>query len=101
MYGALAHGVPQVVLPQGADNFVNGWLLARCGAGVTIGPKEFSSDAVRDGVRLVLRQRSYGETGRRLAKELAALPEPGEVARTLRDRIMGSLGAQSFPDPLP
>jgi len=101
MYGALAHGVPQVVLPQGADNFVNGWLLARCGAGVTIGPKEFSSDAVREGVRLVLRQRSYGETGRRLAKELAALPEPGEVARTLRDRIMGSLGAQSFPDPLP
>ena len=55
MYGSLAHGVPQVVLPQGADNFVNGWLLARCGAGVTIGPEELSSDAVRDGVRLVLR----------------------------------------------
>lgn len=33
MYGSLAHGVPQVALPQGADNFVNGWLLARCGAG--------------------------------------------------------------------
>jgi len=54
---------------------------------VTIGPEALSSDAVRDGVRLALGQPSYGDTARRLAKELAALPEPGEVARTLRDRM--------------
>jgi UDP-glucoronosyl and UDP-glucosyl transferase len=89
MYGSLAHGVPQVVLPQGADNFVNGRLLARCGAGVMISPEEFSSDAVRDRVREVLTQPSYGHIGRRLAEELAALPEPGEVARILRYRIDG------------
>ena len=89
MYGSLAHGVPQVVVPQGADNFVNGRLVARCGAGVMIGPEEFSSDAVRDGVRLLLEEASYRDTGRRLANELTALPEPGEVARTLRDRISG------------
>jgi len=87
MYGSLAHGVPQVVLPQGADNFVNGWLLARCGAGVTIGPEEFGSGAVRDAVRLVLTDPSYAESAARLAEELAALPEPAEVARTLRDRV--------------
>ena len=52
-----------------------------------IRPDEVSSDAVRDGVRLVLEQPSYRDTGRRLAKELATLPDPGEVARTLRDRI--------------
>jgi MGT family glycosyltransferase len=89
MYGPLAHGVPQVVLPQGADNFVNGRLLARCGAGVTIAPGEFSSDSVRDAVRLVLGQPSYGDTGRRLAQEIAALPEPAQVARALRDRFRG------------
>ncbi len=89
MYGSLAHGVPQVVLPQGADNFVNGLLLARCGAGVMIGPEEFSSEAVRDAVRQVLEQPSYGDSGRRLAEELAARPEPRHVARTLRDRITG------------
>jgi Arc/MetJ-type ribon-helix-helix transcriptional regulator len=55
-----------------------------------IGPQEFSSDAVRHGVRQMLEQPSYKETGRRLAQELTALPEPGEVARTLRDRISGS-----------
>jgi UDP:flavonoid glycosyltransferase YjiC (YdhE family) len=89
MYGSLAHGIPQVVLPQGADNFVNGWLLARRGAGVTIGPDEMTPEAVRVAVRLVLDDPSYRDTGRRLAAELAALPEPAEVARALRERIGG------------
>ena len=89
MFGSLAHGVPQVVLPQGADNFVNGWLLANCGAGVTIGPDDVTPEAVRDAVRLVLEEPSYRETGRRLAAEIAALPEPVKVAGTLRDRISG------------
>jgi MGT family glycosyltransferase len=89
MYGSLSHGVPQVVLPQGADNFANGWLLARCGAGVTIGPDDVTPEAVRDAVRLVLEEPSYRDAGRRLAVELAALPEPAEVAHTLRDRIIG------------
>jgi UDP:flavonoid glycosyltransferase YjiC (YdhE family) len=89
MYGALAHGVPQVVLPQGADNFVNGGLLARCGAGVMIGPEDVTPETVGDAVRLVLEEPSYRDTGRRLAAELAALPEPSEVAATLRDRMSG------------
>jgi MGT family glycosyltransferase len=89
MYGSLSHGVPQVVLPQGADNFANGWLLARCGEGVTIGPDDVTPEAVRDAVRLVLEEPSYRDAGRRLAVELAALPEPAEVAHTLRDRIIG------------
>jgi hypothetical protein len=37
----------------------------------------------------VLEEPSYRDTGRRLAAELAALPEPADVARTLRDRIGG------------
>jgi hypothetical protein len=89
MYGSLAHGVPQIVLPQGADNFVNGWLLARCGAGVTIAPEDVTPKTVRDAVRLVLDEPSYRDTGRRLAAELAALPEPSEVARALRARVSG------------
>jgi UDP:flavonoid glycosyltransferase YjiC (YdhE family) len=89
MYGSLAHGVPQVVLPQGADNFVNGGLLARCGAGVMIGPADVTPEAVHDAVIQVLEQPSYRDTGRSLAAELAALPEPAEVARTLRHRFHG------------
>jgi UDP:flavonoid glycosyltransferase YjiC (YdhE family) len=90
MYGSLAHGLPQVVLPQGADNFVNAGLLARCGAGLSIGPEQLTPDAVCDAVRSVLTQPSYRDTARQLADELAALPEPGEVARELRHRFGGS-----------
>jgi len=89
MYGSLAHGVPQVVLPQGADNFINGWLLARCGAGLTIGPEDVTAESVREAVRLVLEEPSYRHTGQRLATELAGLPEPAEVASVLRNRVGG------------
>jgi UDP:flavonoid glycosyltransferase YjiC (YdhE family) len=87
MYGALAHGVPQVVLPQGADNFINGWLLARRGAAVTIGPAELGADAVRNAVRRVLDEPSFENIAGGLAAELADLPTPDEVARTLRERF--------------
>ena len=89
MYGSLAHGLPQVALPQGADNFVNGCLLSRCGAGLTIVPEQLTPAAVRDAVRSVLTEPSYRDTARNLAEELAALPEPKEVAWRLRDRFGG------------
>lgn len=89
MYGSLVHGLPQVVLPQGADNFVNGGLLARCGAGLSIGPEQLTPEAVRDAVHSVLTDPSYRDTARRLAEELAALPAPRDVARELHDRFGG------------
>ncbi len=87
MYGSLAHGLPQVVLPQGADNFVNGGLVARCGAGLSIAPEHLTSEAVCDAVRSVLTDPSYSDRARQLAEELAALHEPKDVARGLRDRF--------------
>ena len=87
MYGSLAHGLPQVVLPQGADNFVNGGLLARSGAGLSIGPDQLTPDAVRDAVRSVLTDPSYRDSAHKLADELISLPDPEEVARELRDRF--------------
>ena len=87
MYGSLAHGLPQVVLPQGADNFVNGGLLATCGAGLSIGPEQLTPAAVRDAVRSVLTGPSYRDTALQLREEMAALSDPANVARGLRDRF--------------
>jgi len=89
MYGALAHGLPQVVLPQGADNFVNGRLLADCGVGVSIGPDDLTAETVRRAVRGVLDDPAYREAAGRLAGEVAALPGPDDVARRLRDLVRG------------
>jgi UDP:flavonoid glycosyltransferase YjiC (YdhE family) len=95
MYGSLAHGLPQVVLPQGADNFLNGGLLARSGAGLSIGPEQLTGEAVRDAVRSVLTDPSYRDTARQLADELAALSEPRAVARELGDRFGVMTGHRS------
>ena len=83
-FGALAHGVPQVVLPQGADNFSNAERLERAGASRTVLPESVSHVAVRDAVRAVLSDARYATAARALATEIDAMPEPSAAAEALR-----------------
>lgn len=87
MFGALAHGVPQVVLPQGADNFLNGDLVERCGVGLSIPPGSLAPAEVRRCVRTVLDDSSFSTNAKRLETELAAMPGADEVARDLVARF--------------
>jgi UDP:flavonoid glycosyltransferase YjiC (YdhE family) len=87
MYGSLAHGLPQVALPQGADNFINGGLLAACGAGLSIKPEQLTPVTVREAVRSVLTDPSYRDTALQLREEMAALSDPANVAHGLRVRF--------------
>ena len=89
MYGSLAHGVPQIVLPQGADNFVNGGLLARLGC-----PRDDRACGrdTRGGARR--RPRGAGatvlpRTRRSLAAEPPRFPSRPRLPRTLRHRFHG------------
>jgi len=90
MLGALAAGVPQLVLPQGADQFANAGALAAAGAGLRLLPEEQNADAVAEQAATVLRDSAYRDAARGLAAEIAAMPAPAEVARRLpeyaRDR---------------
>ncbi|GAA1024265.1 hypothetical protein GCM10009565_28850 [Amycolatopsis albidoflavus] len=82
--GALAAGVPQLVLPQGADQFGNAEALSTAGAAVSILPGELSADSVAEGVRKLLLPRSgHRDAARAIAEEIARMPSPGEVARDL------------------
>ena len=90
MFGSLAHGLPQVVIPQGADNFINAALITRAGAGLTLGPGEVAPESIRHSVRSVLGDPSYATAARHLAAETAALPSPADVAETLRRRFGGT-----------
>jgi UDP:flavonoid glycosyltransferase YjiC (YdhE family) len=94
MFGSLSHGIPQVVIPQGADNFINGELLARAGAAIVVGPGELTPERVRHALRSVLEDASYADAARRLAHEMATMPAPGEVARTLSHLAQGHGGLQ-------
>lgn len=83
--GALAFGVPQLVLPQGADQFANGDAVVAAGAGLCLQPGQVTAEAVAEQVRRLRRDASFREAAREVAVEIAAMPGPDEVARGLED----------------
>jgi UDP:flavonoid glycosyltransferase YjiC (YdhE family) len=91
--GALTAGVPQLVLPQGADQFANADALAAAGAAVCLPPNEVSAAAVAEHARTLLPGSSPGnahrDAARTIAEEIARMPSPAEVARRLPDHVRG------------
>jgi UDP:flavonoid glycosyltransferase YjiC (YdhE family) len=83
-FGALAHGVPQLIIPQGADNFEHAAICETTGASLTLRPGEVNPVAIVRAVRRLLDEPSFAAESRRAAAEIAAMPGPTEVADTLR-----------------
>jgi UDP:flavonoid glycosyltransferase YjiC (YdhE family) len=88
--GALTVGAPQLILPQGADQFANAEALSAAGAALSLLPGELSADAVTEHTRKLLPH--HGDTGHRdaaraIAEEIARMPSPDEVARRLPDWV--------------
>jgi len=76
MLSALAFGVPQIVVPQGADQFMNAAMVARRGCGLDPGPEP--SD-VRDAVRRAVAG-EFDTAAAEVRAEIEALPTPRDVA---------------------
>lgn len=87
MFGSLAHGLPQLALPQAADNFTNAELLRRSGAGRVLLPGEVTADNVRRAVRALLDEPGASDAAAKVADEIAAMPSADEVAAELRRRF--------------
>lgn len=87
MIGALAHGVPVVCLPRGADQFGNAMQVARSGAGVTLTPDEVSVERLRDAVRNVLDDPAYVAAAAAVSTEIARLPAAAAVVDELERRL--------------
>jgi UDP:flavonoid glycosyltransferase YjiC (YdhE family) len=84
---ALANGLPQLLLPQAADQFLNATAGARSGAAIAIGPEELSAAAVRHGLGELLRDPAYRADAERLRAEVEAMPAPDAVAQELERRF--------------
>ncbi len=101
VFATLAAGVPLVVVPVFGDQFDNGRLVARGGAGVTLAPDPTGEDERRvvdgrdagriaEAVTAVLATGSYRLGAERVAAEMAAAPTADEVLAGLlagRDRL--------------
>ena len=77
--GALATGLPQLILPQGADHFFNGGVLSGIGAARVLRNDEQLPGAIARSVSAMLTDSPERTAARRLADEIAALPAPVDV----------------------
>jgi MGT family glycosyltransferase len=85
--GALALGIPQLCLPQGADQFLNAAAIASSGAGMSLGPSEVSVESVHDRLGRVLGEPGFAVAAQRIARDIAAMPSPADAARTITDLV--------------
>lgn len=84
---ALAHGIPLVCVPQGADQFVNAANVERVGAGTSIGASEATQPALCAAIDHVLHSPGPRRAAMMLAEETAGVPSRAEVARAIEDLV--------------
>jgi UDP:flavonoid glycosyltransferase YjiC (YdhE family) len=86
---ALAHGLPLVLVPQGADQFENAKRVEDAGAGIVVMPGEVTGDAVRSALRRVLDEPAFAIAAQRIAAEIASMPGPEQVASAVEEFAAG------------
>jgi UDP:flavonoid glycosyltransferase YjiC (YdhE family) len=87
LLGALAAGLPLVLLPQGANQFENAKRCERIGVSVSLFPEDASAGAIADALRGVLEQPSYRDAAARVRDEIAAMRSPDEVAAVVERHV--------------
>ena len=76
LLGACAYGLPQLVIPLGADQFQNADALVRSGAGMAVTRADADEDAIERGMRELLEDPRFGTAGRHLRHEIESMPSP-------------------------
>ena len=81
--GALAAGLPQLMLPQGADQFLNAAAATAAGAALSLAPGQVTPASVAAAAARLLREPSFRKASTVLAAEIAARPDADEVLASL------------------
>jgi UDP:flavonoid glycosyltransferase YjiC (YdhE family) len=92
--GALAHGLPVVLLPIGADQPHNADQCVRLGVGKELDPIAVAPQDVRAAVTEVLADSSYRQAAERVRAEILGLPEPARAVPLLERLVTAP--AQGF-----
>ncbi len=83
--GSFAVGAPQLVLPQGADQFANGNAVVAHGLGDQLVGDQVTTEAVADRARRLLTDSVVRAAAKAIAAEVAAMPSPAEIAARLAE----------------
>ena len=89
MVDALAAGVPQVVLPIGADQPLNAARCEALGAGIVLDPIAATSADIGAATTAVLEQPSYRAAAERVRRETLALPDASHAVGLLEAAVSG------------
>ncbi|MFF3349290.1 nucleotide disphospho-sugar-binding domain-containing protein [Streptomyces sp. NPDC002779] len=76
---ALTFGLPQLLLPHGADNFVNADVIDRAGPGLSVDPHEVTTGTLER----LLTDRALRAAAERVAEEVRAQPAPAHMVGEL------------------
>jgi UDP:flavonoid glycosyltransferase YjiC (YdhE family) len=99
-FGALAAGVPLVIVPLFADQPTNGVLVAAAGAGLVVGPEPGAAERrariapddaprIRAAIETVLATAAFGEAAQRIAADMRAQPTVDELVASLAAERVG------------
>jgi UDP:flavonoid glycosyltransferase YjiC (YdhE family) len=84
--GSLAQGVPVLVLPQGADQYIIGDRLVASGAGLRLLPAQVTAAAIRHAaVQLLKPNSTYRIAARQVQAQIAAMPSPEETVHCVEN----------------
>ncbi|GAC1611311.1 MAG: glycosyltransferase [Mycobacteriales bacterium] len=86
---ALAHGLPHVLLPQGADQFLNAGRAQQQGHGYGLLPAEQNAEHISQALQEVLTDPSYSERARQIQHEMRTGLTP-QQAVDLIERTMSA-----------
>jgi UDP:flavonoid glycosyltransferase YjiC (YdhE family) len=91
--GALAHGLPLVLIPMGADQPHNAARCEQLGVARVLDAVEATPDTVRETVSAVLAAATYRQAAERIRDEFAALPDPAHAVSLLERLVTRQAGA--------
>jgi len=83
---ALGYGLPQLCLPQAADQFGNAQQCAHAGAGLRLLQNEVTRESVRAAAARLLEEDRFRTSAERIRDELTSMPHPAEVVPLIEEQ---------------
>ena len=81
--GSLGEGLPQLCLPQAADQFRNSSGVVATGAGLALHPDDATPEAIGAAVRRILVEDGFRQAASGVADDIRAMPAPEDVVAEL------------------
>jgi UDP:flavonoid glycosyltransferase YjiC (YdhE family) len=97
MLAALAHGIPQVMVPIAADQPYNAARCSAVGAALVVPSPDATVASIREAALSVLADPTHRRAAQRIRDEMESLPGPDEMARLLEELTRETADSPTTP----